>query len=153
MKMLSLLFVVAGLLAAGCGDDSPPGLNPSGPALFRIRYDTPPNDLFRVEITDSLTVLEAERLLQSGEGRFVAGRPLRGDGGFNAPWNWHLDPNTVVFAEGTVEACQTSPGALEGSAWTTGFGSATPASAARSWPGNTEQPARRRRACFDESIS
>jgi len=37
------------------------------------------------------------------------GRVLRGNGGFNAPWNWHLDPDTVEFADLTVEVCDGCP--------------------------------------------
>lgn len=41
------------------------------------------------------------------------GTPRRGDGGFNAPWVWHLDPATISFAEVTIEACQTRASAVE----------------------------------------
>jgi hypothetical protein len=50
--------------------------------------------------------------LQSGATRSATGTLRRGDGGFNAPWPWHLDPATVTFAEFTIEACQTAAGAI-----------------------------------------
>jgi hypothetical protein len=48
-----------------------------------------------------------------GEARWVLGAPRRGDGGFNAPWTWHIDPASVSFAEVTIEACQTTASAVE----------------------------------------
>jgi hypothetical protein len=51
--------------------------------------------------------------LNSAEFRWVVSTPLRGDGGFNAPRNWHLDPASIHFAEVTIEACQSTPQFLE----------------------------------------
>jgi hypothetical protein len=35
----------------------------------------------------------------------VTGMLVIGDGGFNSPWSWHLDPDTVDMAERTIELC------------------------------------------------
>jgi hypothetical protein len=40
--------------------------------------------------------------------------PLRaGDGGFNAPWSWHFDPDEVRFAEAAIELCDGTPSYVE----------------------------------------
>lgn len=103
-------FACALLLAlAGCGGSSGEG---SQEALFRLRPGTA-SAAVHLEISNAAAVAEAQALLQTGEVRWAAGVIRRGDGGFNAPWSWHLDPATVSFAEVTIEACQATPTYIE----------------------------------------
>ena len=67
-----------------------------------------------VRIGDPRVAGEADRLLLSGEERWVTGSLVAGTGGFNGPWSWHLDPATVRLAEVTIEACQTDIGSIDG---------------------------------------
>lgn len=70
-------------------------------------------ETFRVQINDTAVVAEAEQLLQSGVERNING-PLRaGDGVFNAPFSWHLDPDSVHFADTTIELCDGIPSMVE----------------------------------------
>lgn len=105
MSHLRCLVVVwgAALCFAACTESA------NGPATGgRFSFREPlTSDVLRVEITNPTGLAEAEELLQSGAAQWVVGTPRRGDGGFNAPWPWHLDPATVRFAEVTAEACQT----------------------------------------------
>ncbi len=111
-KITLLIGVLAlTVAAASCGgNDSPSG--PRSAALFRLR-DTSHGETFRVEITAPETIREAEALLNSGRILFSVGRLRPGNGGFNSPWSWHLDPETILFEEVTIEACQTWPSAVE----------------------------------------
>jgi len=43
----------------------------------------------------------------------VTGMLVIGDGGFNSPWSWHLDPDTVDMAEMTIELCDGRPSDIE----------------------------------------
>jgi hypothetical protein len=43
----------------------------------------------------------------------VTGMLVIGDGGFNSPWSWHLDPDTVDMAEITMELCDGRPSDIE----------------------------------------
>ena len=70
------------------------------------------NDVVRLEITNTEGLRQAEDLLRSGAVQWAIGTPRRGDGGFNAPWTWHIDPASVTFAEVTIEACQTAASAI-----------------------------------------
>ena|SRR5437016_9058135 len=108
MRQLGVLVLACGLLLAltGCGNSS--DALPSQ-VRFRLRPSTPSEPPVRLEITSAAAVDEAEALLESGEGRWAVGAIRPGDGGFNAPWHWHLDPATVSFAEVTIEACQATP--------------------------------------------
>jgi hypothetical protein len=52
--------------------------------------------------------------LLNGRGqRFPVGRLLEGDGGFNAPWSWHIDPATLTFTEVAIEVCDGTPSYVE----------------------------------------
>jgi hypothetical protein len=45
--------------------------------------------------------------------KHVHGKLVRGDGGFNQPWSWHLDPNNTTMAEVSMEICDGTPGMVE----------------------------------------
>lgn len=105
--MRRLILAAAVLACAGCDDST----GPEG-SQFVFR-DPLTQDVVRLEITNAGGRAQAEDLLASGEGRWALGTLKRGDGGFNAPWTWHIDPATVTFAEVTIEACQTAMSAID----------------------------------------
>lgn len=102
----SILFAAI-LACVSCNDSTGPG-----GARFVFR-DPLTQDVVRLEITSAEGLAQAADLLRSGEGRWALGTPKRGDGGFNAPWTWHIDPASVTFAEVTIEACQTAISAID----------------------------------------
>jgi hypothetical protein len=98
----------AAILACVSCDDS------TGPGGARFVFRDPlTQDVVRLEITNAEGLAQAADLLRSGEGRWALGTPKRGDGGFNAPWTWHIDPASVTFAEVTIETCQTAMSAID----------------------------------------
>jgi hypothetical protein len=70
-------------------------------------------DNFKVYATDP----EAIQLLTDNyhglNNMFVMGRLVIGDGGFNSPWSWHLDPDDVTMAEFSIELCDGTPSEVE----------------------------------------
>ena len=87
-------------------------------ALFLVRAcqgseSNPGGETFKVLIRDPQVIAEAERLISSGERRILSGKVERGDGGFNDPWSWHLNPDSVEFADITIELCDGCPHYLE----------------------------------------
>lgn len=106
------------LLASACGSSPSSPSEPSPGAVFLIRAclgseHAPDGELFRARILDRATIAEAERLVGAGEVKIIAGPLAAGDGGFNAPWSWHLDPAAVRFAENTIEVCDGCPSFIE----------------------------------------
>jgi hypothetical protein len=75
--------------------------------------ETANGDKFKVYATD----LEAIQLLIDNyyglNKMFVMGRLVIGDGGFNSPWSWHLDPDHVTMAEFAIELCDGTPSEVE----------------------------------------
>jgi hypothetical protein len=70
-------------------------------------------DKFKVYATDP----EAIQLLTDNyyglNNMFVMGRLVIGNGGFNSPWSWHLDPDHVTMAEFAIELCDGTPSEVE----------------------------------------
>lgn len=105
---------IAMLLLASCDTSDPDRQG----ALFSVRAcqgsgAAPSGETFRVRIHDSDVIAEAERLLASDEQRIITGPLRRGDGGVNDPWSWHLDPDSVEFADFTIELCDGCPHMVE----------------------------------------
>jgi hypothetical protein len=102
--MLGVASFALGLV--GCSDASAPE---GERFIFR---ESLTSDVIRIDVSDPTGLGEAENLLRSGEARWVLGTPRHGNGGFNSPWTWHLDPASISFAEITIEACQTRAEAI-----------------------------------------
>lgn len=103
-----LATALAVLVFLGACDSSSSSMptEPVHEALFLV--DSCPGmtgETFRVLMRDPALIAEAERLIASGDQRIVLGELRPGDGGFNAPWSWHLDPATLEFADFAVEVC------------------------------------------------
>jgi len=68
---------------------------------------------FKVLVTDPVTAGELRKMLRGEKEGIIVGELRSGDGGFNKPWNWHLDPATVSVAEVTIELCDGTPSFVE----------------------------------------
>jgi hypothetical protein len=102
----------------GCTDSS----GPPDRVQFGFREEVT-GDIVRLRITNPAAITQANGLLASGQARWVLGTPRVGDGGFNTGYLWHLDPESISFAEVTIEACQTAASAVNGNlSYWIGFG-------------------------------
>jgi hypothetical protein len=70
---------------------------------------------YRILLTDPADIEIARRLLAGEEApRIPNGIIVRGDdGGVNTGFSWHIDPETVEFAEMTIEVCDGLPSFVE----------------------------------------
>ncbi len=107
MTRTPLPLLLAASLITGCADLTAP----VDGAVYRVAAE---GESFHVLLTDPAVIAEVEARLAAGtwEG-IVNGELARGDGGFNAPWSWHLVPETVVIAESTIELCDGRPSMVE----------------------------------------
>jgi hypothetical protein len=113
---LVAVVLVAGSVAAGCGDDgpiaSPPTTAPSGHAI--ATFEVAGNETFKVELASPQLVDHARRLLAGDDVAAIPiGTVVRGDPGPNAPWSWHVDPATLQFADMTIGVCDGLPSFVE----------------------------------------
>jgi hypothetical protein len=94
--------VLLGLLLCSCDGESPP----RGYTDFLVAVG---QETFFLRSTDSETIRLATENFAGKNHRFPLG-PLRaGDGGFNAPWPWHLDPAETRLVEAAIEVCDGTP--------------------------------------------
>jgi len=95
-----LLASIVGMVATAACDDSP---SDSGEAeTFTVRTGA---ETFRVRVTHAPTIVDLEERRDDGTIGVVIGTLRAGDGGFNAPWSWHLDPGSVRAVDAAIEVC------------------------------------------------
>jgi len=103
MRALPVLWL---LTALACSPAAP------GPGVAEFVVDVV-GERFVLRTTDPATIRLAEDNRLGRNTRFPLG-PLRpGDGGFNAPWTWHLDPDETRFVEAAIELCDGRPSYVE----------------------------------------
>lgn len=107
LVVLAAVGAVAALSSCGGSDDDR--------AIFAFRMQgMPASEEFRVELDspDDVARARAELALPEDERRlFVVGRVLRGPGGVNLAWHWHLEQ--AALAEMATEVCDGWPTFVE----------------------------------------
>lgn len=68
---------------------------------------------FRIKLVDPDRITEAQDLLTSGAQAPLVGMLANGDGGFNAPYTWHLVPKSVRFTKARRPASDALPSEVE----------------------------------------
>ncbi len=67
------------------------------------------NEFFRIRLDDPDQIAAAEAAMEAERVGVLFGELERGDGGFNAPYSWHLIPETVSFPDTAIEVCSGRP--------------------------------------------
>jgi hypothetical protein len=94
----------------------PPSAAPSGGGEgVVVTFRVADAEEYRILLTDPEDIAVAERLLAGEEApRIPNGVIVRGgDGGVNTGYSWHIDPDSVEFAEMTIELCDGLPSFVE----------------------------------------
>jgi hypothetical protein len=104
LAVIALMFVV---LPAACGGDA---ADPGAQQAFTVEVS---GERFVVRVAGAANIADFEQRLQNGGTGVINGELRRGDGGFNAPWSWHLDPETVHAADMAIELCDGRPSLVE----------------------------------------
>ena len=107
MRTLKLLLLAT--LVAGCNDGGF-GLSAGGTFVVAVGQEQ-----FRVRIDNALLATKARRMMSRQEDQqIINGELARGDGGFNTGYDWHMKPNTIQFADVTIEVCDGRPSDIQG---------------------------------------
>ncbi len=84
---------------------------PEGSVIVTFQVEA---EQFKVLLTDPVDVAIAAALLAGDEAPTIPNGLIVRDGpGVNAPWSWHLDPDSIEFADVTVEVCDGLPSHVE----------------------------------------
>lgn len=107
-KSIQIGALLLGLTLAGCdsgGED---------PVAYRVQVgDGADAQFFRIRLATDAQREAADSLAASGSRTIVYGTLRRGDGGFNAPYSWHMEPGSVSFPDVTIELCDGRPQFVE----------------------------------------
>ncbi|MGH7503476.1 MAG: hypothetical protein ACREL7_17255 [Longimicrobiales bacterium] len=93
--------------AAACEDDA---VAPDEESVFVIDVE---GQQFRIRASGASVIAALEARRASGEEGVILGSLVEGDGGFNQPWSWHLDPATIEVADVAIEVCDGTPDMVE----------------------------------------
>jgi hypothetical protein len=93
------------LTAIGCGSATEASL-PSDAVQFEIEVS---GEVFTVAVATASQAADLRARLQSGTRGVVMGSLAAGNGGFNAPWPWHMTLQSVSTADVAIELCDGRP--------------------------------------------
>jgi len=95
-----------GLALGACSPNGPD----EGAADFTVRVGT---EAFVLRSTNADTIAQLREVVAGRRSGFPIGPLRRGDGGFNGPWSWHLDPGETRVTEAATEVCDGTPSYVE----------------------------------------
>jgi len=105
-RRVSVLAALAVAVTVACEDDT---LEPL-PVTFVIEVV---DEHFTVRATTPEAIADLEQRRLSGQTGVITGDLATGDGGFNSPWSWHIEPGTVEVADVAIELCDGRPSMVE----------------------------------------
>ncbi len=103
-------FIGLALLVTACGGDVA-SMRPTPAQEFVIQVE---GEQFRLRTSNPATASALDARRRSGTLGVVSGRLVRGDGGFNVPWSWHLDPLSIEVPQASIELCDGRPSMVQG---------------------------------------
>jgi len=72
------------------------------------------NEEYKIRLTDPVDIKNARKLLAGEEAPTIPnGIVVRGDPDVNLGYSWHIDPDSMEFADVTVEVCDGRPSDVE----------------------------------------
>jgi len=109
-----ILAVWLAAMLVGCGRALPSGQPAPTPGGVVVTVRVADAEEYRLRLTDAYDIAIAQRLL-AGESapRIPNGRVVRGDPDVNVGYSWHIDPDSVEFADTAIEVCDGRPSDVE----------------------------------------
>ena len=102
---LTICFFIIFILAS-CGGGKPEGVI----VTFRVAD----REAYKIQLTDPADIDMARKLLAGEEDpKIPNGKIVYGDPGVNQGYSWHIDPETLEFADMTTEVCDGLPSDVE----------------------------------------
>ena len=102
MGRILLAALLAGALAA-CSDSS---IEPEYSALYTVEVA---GQRFKIKAEGATAIAGMDARLQAGTEGVIHGKLVRGNGGFNSPWGWHLEPGSITTPDLAMELCDGEP--------------------------------------------
>lgn len=106
----ALLLALPLVLLGSCEAQEPTPGPPEPPVEYAVDVS---GERFTVRVVTREQVDAMEARLASGEEGVLNGALEPGDGGFNAPWSWHMTPASVEVPDMAIEVCDGRPSMVE----------------------------------------
>ena len=104
IELLMTLLLGVILVFAACDSKS---AEKSYAAVYEV--EVADQERFFVALATESQIEMAEKWMAEGRVGVLHGTVARGNGGFNDPYDWHLDPATVSFPDMAMEVCDGRP--------------------------------------------
>jgi len=109
-------FILALWLSAmlvGCGSIAPSGQPAPMPGVV-VTVRVADAEEYRIRLTDPVDIAVARKLV-AGEAApgIPDGRVVRGEPDVNVGYSWHIDPDSLEFADTAIEVCDGRPSDVE----------------------------------------
>jgi ABC-type enterochelin transport system substrate-binding protein len=106
MKIYGLILCLCILLILpACGSSSDEGIEG-----VIVTFEVAGSEQYKIQVTDPENITIARDLLAGNEGpKIPNGIVVRGDAGVNEGYSWHIDPDSLEFADMTTEVCDGLP--------------------------------------------
>jgi hypothetical protein len=110
MRIYNLvLFVFILLILPACGNSN----NDESEGAV-VTFLVAGSEQYKIEISDPANLATARDLLAGNEGpKIPNGIVVRDDPGVNEGYSWHIDPDSLEFADMTTEVCDGLPSDVE----------------------------------------
>jgi hypothetical protein len=96
--------VLTSVALTGCSESTGPSTNATATFLVETASET-----FVVRVATSAQAQALRARMASGQRGVISGELRAGDGGFNMPRTWHLDPASVDTPDIAIELCDGRP--------------------------------------------
>jgi hypothetical protein len=112
-------YVAAGLLGAlvvvvAIGSIVPASTGPVGPTVVTFEVANYPDETYKIELATPELIEHVKQIMAGDDVALIPnGLVVRDDPGVNAPWSWHIDPESLHFADVTTEVCDGLPSYVE----------------------------------------
>ena len=101
-------------LLASIAACSPASTKTPSPQGVVVTFRVAGNEEYKIRLTDPADIEIARRLLNGEEAPSIpSGVVVRGSSDVNTGYTWHIDPETVEFADVAVEVCDGLPSDVE----------------------------------------
>ena len=101
-----VVVLAAALLAVACSEAAAP----ADEATYVVEVS---GEQFKIRVQGADRIADIEARRASGQEGVIIGSLVRGNGGFNSPWGWHLEPGTVEAVDMAIELCDGRPSMVQ----------------------------------------
>jgi hypothetical protein len=107
----TILWLIIIVICTACVNSASPTAGEEG---VIVTFLVAQKEQYRIRLTDPIDIEIARKLLNGEEAPSIpSGLVVRGSPDVNTGYTWHIDPESVEFADSTMEVCDGLPSDVE----------------------------------------